>query len=179
MSKNSFDNIHQQLKNENEIVDAIEQFNKTVKSVGLYFQEDNFDESGGTSFPNEEVPANTLIILGSFDFAYYHQAEIVFFDALANNIDSDYIWPDHWQRPQIELLLGDERDAGLKQFNIPDSDAHFVFRFNVGSHGDDHYIIIAKGISLHLSTIFHYDREASEPLKENERVAYWVSKSTR
>jgi hypothetical protein len=53
----------------------------------------------------------------------------------------------------------------------------YLFGFNIGSHSDNTFFILAKGMSYHFGTVFYYDRLAQEALKENERVAYWCARN--
>ena len=81
--------------------------------------------------------SNAVIILASFDFSYYHNLELVFYEVGYNNIPFEAYWWDHWTKDQLEL--SDE--------NFPDG---FEFRFNLGTQGDRQYRIHAKGFSYYL-----------------------------
>lgn len=161
-----------------EIAATLAQLNKTLHSVGISFQWDEKDETGDyISCPGKDVPADALIILGSFDFSYYHQVEIVFYGVKAHTLHHEAYWPDHWSKPQLELLSQADEKAVINQLGWPPADEMHLFAFNRGSHGDERYYILAEGLSWYIGTVFHYDREAQEELKPGERVAYWVNKA--
>lgn len=179
MSANTFQLLHSRISNIDEITLKLSEFNETVHSVGLYFRLDVPDEDGGIAYPKNEIPENAIIVISSFDFSYYHQVEIAFFDTIAHTIDTEYMWSDHWDKDQLCLLSGDERKKILITNGIEDNPSFHVFAFNIGSFSNEQYYIIAKGISIKMGIVFHYDRAAQEPLKENERVAYWVHTSSK
>jgi hypothetical protein len=179
MSANTFQQLHACISDINEITLTLSTFNETVLSVGLYFKLDVSDEDGGIAYPINEIPNNAIVVLGSFDFSYYHQVEIVFFDTIAHTIDSEYRWSDHWDKDQLCLLSSAERNKIIITSGIADDPSIRVFAFNIGSFSDEQYYIIAKGISIKMGIVFHYDRAAQEPLKENERVAYWVHTASK
>ena len=83
---------------------------------------------------------NSIIILASFDFSYYHNLELVFYDKGYCTIGPEYSWWDHWTKDQLEL--SDE--------DFPDG---FEFRFNIGTNSDRQYIVHAKVFSYHLERI--------------------------
>lgn len=179
MSVNTFQQLHTCISDINEISITLAAFNEKVHNVGLYFKLDVPDEDGGIAYPKNEIPNNAIVVLGSFDFSYYHQAEIVFFEAIAHTLYEEYIWSDHWDKDQLCLLTGNARKNVLITNNIEDDSTIHVFAFNIGSFSDEQYFVVAKGISIKMGIVFHYDRAAQEPLKENERVAYWVHTASK
>lgn len=163
-----------------EIVATLKQLNGTLHSTGVSFQWDEKDADGEyISYKANEVPADALIVLGSFDFSYYHQVELVFYGVKAHTLHTQAYWPDHWSKPQLELLQGEEANTIAAKLGWQLTTGQQVFAFNRGSHGDERYYIMAEGLSWYIGTVFHYDREAQEALKPGERVAYWVSKAER
>ena len=76
------------------------------------------------------------IVLASFDFAYYHDLEIVFYDVGYSDIPSEAPWWGHWTKDQLEFYDTD----------IP---REFEFRFNMGTHTDRQFTIKAKAFSYH------------------------------
>ena len=179
MSANIFQQLHACISDINEISITLAAFNEKVHNVGLYFKLDVPDEDGGIAYPINEIPNNAIVVLGSFDFSYYHQVEIVFFDTIAHTIDTEYRWSDHWDKDQLCLLTTADRKKILITNGIEDDSSIHVFAFNIGSFSDEQYYIIAKGISIKMGIVFHYDRAAQEPLQENERVAYWVHTASK
>jgi len=179
MLANTFQQLHACISDMNEITQKLSEFNETVHSAGFYFKLDVPDDDGGIAYPLNEIPGNAIIVLGSFDFSYYHQAEIVFFDTIAHTLDAEHIWSDHWDKDQLCLLSGNNRKNVLLTNSIEDDSSTHVFAFNIGSFSDEQYYIVAKGISIKMGLVFHYNRVAHEPLKENERVAYWVHTASK
>ena len=176
---NDFEKLHSCITDTETIIQTLNSFNETVHSAGMYFRLDVPDEDGGIAYPNNEIPDKAVVVIGSFDFSYYHQIEIVFFEAITHNISSESIWADHWDKEQLTLIQGTTRYDILTKHQPYDDDTFHVFAFNIGSFGDEQYYIIAKGISIKLGIVFHYDRARQEPLKPDERVAYWVYQSSK
>lgn len=170
-----FQQLHTPVYDLQQIEILLRQFNSDVHSAGWYFMWDVPDINGSTAYPEDEIPENSVILLGSFDFTYYHQGEIVFHRVAGHNFDKDRIWPDHWDKDQIVLLRGAERESALDKLHIRQLDQLPVFAINIGSFGGDRYLIAAEGISIAIGTVFHYNRLKSDPLQPGERIAYWVS----
>lgn len=163
-----------------EIIATLTELNENLHSTGVSFQWDEKDANGEyISYKANEVPADALIVLGSFDFSYYHQVEVVFYGTKAHTLHTGAHWPDHWSKPQLELLQGSEANTTALKLGWQLNGDEQLFAFNVGSHGDERYYILARGLSWYIGTVFHYDREAQDELKPGERVAYWVSKAER
>ena len=80
--ENDFTKLHQCIADTETIIQTLNSFNETVHSAGMYFRLDVPDEDGGIAYPNNEIPDKAVIVIGSFDFSYYHQIEIVFSDAI-------------------------------------------------------------------------------------------------
>ncbi len=157
---------------------TLQQLNTTLHNAGLSFWVDEKDEEGQyTSYPAADVPADALIVLGSFDFCYYHDLELLFYGVQTHNLPPQAHWSDHWQKPQLELVQGNEAQVVLQQLQWEPAPQQKLFAFNVGSHGDSRYYILALGLSWHIGVAFHYDREAQEPLQPGQRVVYWVHKA--
>jgi hypothetical protein len=176
---NEFVKLHHCIADTESIIQVLNGFNETVHSAGMYFRLDVPDEDGGIAYPNNEIPDKAVIVIGSFDFSYYHQIEIVFFETLSHTISSQSIWSDHWDKAQLTLIQGIVRHEVLAKHQLSDDESLHVFAFNIGSFGDEQYYIIAKGISIKLGVVFHYDRAQQEALKSDERVAYWVYQSSK
>ena len=147
--------------------------NSEMHSAGLYFQQDIKDTIGYTSYA--DLPDDCLMVLAAFDLQYYHQLELCFHQSIAHNINHEGSWPDHWEKPQLELLSDAGKQHAMQQLQLTD-DNLFVFAFNVGSFGDNQYYIAARGFSVYQGTVFYYNRSAQDTLKDNERIAWWVSR---
>jgi hypothetical protein len=160
---------------EDKMREMVEGISKKLHSAGFYFMTDEIEPGFGyQSYPSAKVHSRSLIILGSFDFTYYHELEFVFRDVAWHDLPPKAYWSDHWEKPQLELLSQEEKaQKGL--------DAHegYLFAFNIGSFSELRYYIVAKRLFINEGTVFYYDRAAQEPLKPGERVAWWVTQKTK
>ena len=154
---------------------TLQAINATIHGVGLSFKLDKAEE-GYTAYTPGAMPAQTILVLASFDFAYYHQLELLFYDVVAHNLPEDARWPDHWAKDQLVLLHDHEHAHALHAIQIPHPSEHVVFAFNRGSHGDEQYFVAASGFSYVFETVFYYNRLAEQPLLEHERMVWWVSR---
>jgi hypothetical protein len=134
--------IHKKLTDRESIAAAVKYINEMVNGRGFNFMEDTAGEfTRSLAWRNIKEP-NILIILASFDFSYYHDLEIVFYDVSYTTIGPEYSWWDHWTKDQLELS---EKD-------FPDG---FEFRFNRGTNTDVQYIVHAKAFSYHFEKIVY------------------------
>lgn len=156
------------------ILDAVSAFNERINGCGFYFQWDKGDNAGFISY--EELPESTLIIISSFDFCYYYNLEIAFHGVIMHDLDDDNAWPDHWSKDQIMLLPFSAAEQFMKANHLDIDQACHLFAFNIGSHSEEQYHVLAKGCSFHFGTVFYYDRLAQDALQENERIAWWISR---
>lgn len=91
---------------------------------------------------------NAIIILSSFDFSYYHDLEMIFYQTSYSTVGEEYYWWDHWEKDQIELssaVLTSEKGQSC-----------FEFRFNKGAHSDIQYIIHAEMFSYHFGRVSYW-----------------------
>jgi hypothetical protein len=143
------------LTDETSIRSALADIDQRITGCGFYSRLDVPDPDGGTAYPIEEIPGNCIIVLSSFDFAYYHDLEMIFYDVMDHNIDPERHWPDHYQH-QVELLKQDEND---------------YFHFRLNSQNDEHYLVTAKGFSYYFGSVYYGAKNGE--LTENERFAWW------
>ena len=126
-----------------DILAAVTYINNKVQGVGYNFMEDTKRDyrslAGNNSFEGESLQ----IVLGSFDFSYYHTLEMVFYDIVSSTLEPETYWWDHWTRDQLEVK---EIESGI-----------FEFRFNRGPDTDSQYIIKAKGFSYCFENVGHVD----------------------
>lgn len=94
------------------------------------------------AFANSTEADNSVIILASFDFFYYHNLEMVFYNVAFNDIQPRSQWWDHWKKDQIELA-DEAYDEGFK------------FKFNRGGENAKCGIIIARGFSYLFQQVSH------------------------
>ena len=133
---------HKKLTDKQDIANAVRYINDSINGRGLNFMEDTAGRWSSIAFANSKENDHSIIILASFDFSYYHDLELVFYDVGYSNLGYEYSWWDHWTKDQLEL--GDEE--------FPDG---FEFRFNRGTNSDVQYIIHAKSFSYHLERIVY------------------------
>lgn len=165
--------LHKPVYPASAIASILAELNADMHSAGLYFQWDQQDSIGFTSYP--DLPEHCLMVLASFDFTYYHQLELCFHQVRAHTLIDNNQWPDHWNKHQLELLQGAERSAVLMKYAVPDAESLHVFAFNIGSFTNDQFYIIAEGFSYARGTVFHYNRLAQQALDPGERIAWWVA----
>jgi hypothetical protein len=160
----TFTDNHKKMADRPSVVDALRSINDKINGCGFNFQVDK-NENGFISYPEIEVPENALIVLSSFDFCYYHNLEIVFYDVLFTDLDPGDMWWDHWEKDQLAL---NEEYTG----------EGFEFYFTRGTHTDIQLIVRAKSFSFHFGTVYYYNRNAPDQsgLEPGQRVAWWVSR---
>jgi len=141
--------IHKPLQNYQEIADAVKIINERVNGTGFSFLEDSACRC--KSFASEYVGKqdNAIVILASFDFSYYHDLEMIFYNVLVSNIGEEYYWWDHWTKDQIELSKEIIKDETGKSF--------FEFRFNIGTNKEDQYIVRAEKFSYHFGHVSYWN----------------------
>lgn len=169
-----FDQNHTRIDDPVAIALVLEKLNQDLHSTGVYFKWDVRDDLGYNTYPDAEIPERSMAVIASFDFMYYHQLELFFYDVAAHSIPDGDMWSDHWVKPQLELLSGDASIHVRSSLGISSDEELLFFAFNIGSHSDTQYYIAAKGISVFMGTVFYYNRSAQEPLKERERNAWWI-----
>lgn len=125
--------FHKKLADQKSIAAAIHYINDKINGCGFSFMEDTQGKYKSWAF-DEIGEKKILIILASFDFSYYHNLELVFYDVSYTDISPEDSWWDHWTKDQLE-------------FNELNNKSGFEFRFNIGTHTDEQFIVKAKGFS--------------------------------
>ena len=106
-----------------------------------------------------------MVIAGSFDLSYYHNVEIKFCEV-------EFICcPQRFEVDQIRHATADEILELSKTVRVVGNDS-IAFCLVDSSFGDKYYIL-AHAIEYKFETVFYYMRAN---LKDNERIASWVSK---
>jgi hypothetical protein len=102
-----------------------------------------------------------LLILGSFDLAYYHEIEIAFEGV-------SYIGlPAVFDRPRMRFATPDE--AGLFAFlGLEHTDRVFVIELE---SSERKHFVVAQQVFARKCMVYHYRRE---DLKPGEEIAPWV-----
>jgi hypothetical protein len=106
-----------------------------------------------------------LKIIGSFDFAYYHNVEINFHGV------SFILCSTKFRRAKIRFATGEERDLLLNEHIInymEDDEILICFELN---DGGDKYYILAEGFDYVFEEVLYYKKEN---LEEGQRIAEWV-----
>jgi len=150
----AFEQNHKIINDRQEILRAIRMINDSINGRGFNFLVDK-----ETAYRENEIPENALIVIASFDFSYYHDLELVFYDVISTDLETEMEWWDHWEKDQIEL--GEEDPQG-----------EFTFKFNRGTHKDTQYSVRSKGFSYRFGTVFYYYRIP----EGNQRLPWWVTR---
>ena len=141
--------IHKRLDNYDEIARAVRDINDRINGRGFNFREDSACLHKSFARGHVSDADKALVILSSFDFSYYHDLEIIFYNVIYSDIGEEYNWWDHWAKDQLELQNEVASDAK--------GDAIFEFRFNRGTHRDDQFIVRAKQFSYHFGHVPYRD----------------------
>ena len=138
---NSENELHKRLTNYHDIAEAIHNINERINGCGFNFKEDSdgFTRSVALAYVADSDKA--IIVLASFDFSYYHDLEMVFYNVSYSTVGPGYSWWDHWNKDQIEFV-------GEIEANDKDSTG-FEFRFNRGTKGEVQYVIKASAFSYY------------------------------
>src|ERR1043165_7810272 len=141
--------IHKRLDNYSEIANAVNYINKRIKSCGFNFMEDS--DCRSRSFASNCVKAEdkALVILASFDFSYYHDLEMIFYNVYISTVLKEYSWWDHWTKDQLEISKDIFKDENGNSF--------FEFRFNIGTNKDKQHIIRAEKFSYHFGHMSYWN----------------------
>jgi len=134
-------NIHKKLTDRENIAAAVKYINDNINGSGFSFMEDTKGDFRSLAWSNIKE-TNMLIILASFDFSYYHDLELVFYDVDYTDIGPEYSWWDHWTKDQLEI--GEENNPEI-----------FEFRFNIGPQNEKQYTVMAKGFSYHFGKMIY------------------------
>lgn len=113
--------------NYNDIKKAIQLYNKHAYNAGFEYKVYTSDE-------------RCLYIQGSFDFAYYINVDIEYYEIFYTNINSKASWPDAWYADQIFLLDDVELEniIDFRDVEIPKNKTVFGIVFNI--IGKDNYL---------------------------------------
>ena len=133
--------LHKKLTDRESIQAAVKYINDSINGRGFNFMDDTTGTMVSLASPIIKENPHSILILASFDFSYYHNLELIFYEVGYTNLGYEYSWWDHWTKDQIEL--GDEVPIANGTPN------EFEFRFNRGTHSDIQYIIRAKAFSYH------------------------------
>lgn len=135
--------MHEKLTDSQSIQAAIDFINDSINGRGFNFLEDTACSNKSRASDFVKKNDRSILVLSSFDFSYYHDLEMAFYDVSFTDLGAGYYWWDHWTKDQLELG------------NVNYSDG-FEFRFNRGTHSDIQYIIRANGFSYHFETISYW-----------------------
>jgi len=80
----SFSENHKLITNYTEISQAIRSINDSINGCGFNFRVDK-----EISYRENEIPGNSLIVLASFDFSYYHDLELVFYEVTSTDLEAE------------------------------------------------------------------------------------------
>ena len=141
-------NIHHRLDKYEEIADAVMIINARINGCGFNFREDSARREKSFASSCVDDSDKAVIILASFDFSYYHDLEMIFYNVSYSTVGEEYIWWDHWTKNQLELQE--------EVFKDEKGDLIFEFRFNIGTNRDEQYIIRAEKFSYHFGHVSYW-----------------------
>ena len=105
-----------------------------------------------------------LLLLGSFDLAYYHTIELEFRDVLFINFPTFQLGALHFA-----IADSDARSAHA-HLDLDDNEILFEITDDPG-FSDQRYYIVASKLLVREGMVYHYQRDN---LKDGERIAPWV-----
>lgn len=123
---------------------------------------------GSTEIPDfrlQSFDSVNLLLIGSFDLAYYHQVEVLFHEV------SYLACPTTFSDASFRLATPEEVDS--LSVALAEDDQAFAIECD-GGQGEIVALIVAEHLSVLTGKVYHYEREDLSP---GERVADWVSYS--
>ena len=136
--------------------DRLDGLEQAIEKQTIVEQISRVNDLASWDYTFSRVNEQTLMILGSNDFDYYHHLEL----ELSGVTYCDL--PDDFSHAEFRLL-----DHQRGQFEIGVS---AVPKTDIKMH---EYVIRASGISARVGTVYYYNREN---LKPGERIASWVAR---
>ena len=142
------ESVHKRLTNYDEIAEAVKYINERINGCGFNFLEDSDCRSKSFASNCVKEEDNALVILASFDFSYYHDLEMIFYNVYVSTILKEYMWWDHWTKDQLEICTD--------PFIDKDGNSFFEFRFNIGTAKEEQHIIRAEKFSYHFGHVSYW-----------------------
>jgi len=136
---------------------AIARFNDIVQTTNICgFEVQDFD-----------VTAQSLLVIGSFDLAYYHELEARFDGVTFVRLDFCAMF----SQPRLSIGDAEVRDTVSKFTDLEPDDVVFIFHDDPSFHGGRVHFIVADDFNISEGMVYHYQRAN---LQQNERIAPWV-----
>lgn len=121
----------------------------------------------GTNITEFKIISKTeydLILAGSFDFAYYHDVEIIFSDV-------EFIFCPGYSFNIDKFRLATQKEIlEISKFMNGYADAGIVICLEDTYHNEK-YFIVTQQVNYKFGLVFYYNRENLQP---GERIADWV-----
>jgi hypothetical protein len=133
----------------------------------------NFDEinriaqeTNTTDYCIHSYENDDLLILGSFDFSYYHQVEVLFENVKYFDIATWFSYPYFRQATSKEM-------KNIRSQNLIEAeDKVFCIEAETENSMDrTAFFIVAEKMTVRPGMVYYYERKN---LKEGERIADWV-----
>jgi hypothetical protein len=119
--------------------------------------------SNTSDFELRGYDGSRLLIIGSFDLAYYHEVEIEFEGV-------SYIeLPTSFNQPRLRVATAEESKR-LRFLDLSPPEKLYVIESDADSDGQSFYIA-AERVRARRCLVYHYRREN---LQEGEEIADWV-----
>jgi len=144
----AYESIHKRLTNYDEIAEAVKYINERINGCGFNFLEDSDCRSKSFASNCVKEEDNALVILASFDFSYYHDLEMIFYNVYMSTVLKEYMWWDHWTKDQLE--------TSKNMFTDENGNSCFEFRFNIGTAKEEQHIIRAEKFSYHFGHVSYW-----------------------
>jgi len=140
---------------------AIERFNEIVRTTNTSdFEAQFFD-----------LASQTLLVIGSFDLAFYHEVEALFEGVTFTRFDFGAVFCE----PQLFIGDSDSRELAAQYTDLETDDVVFIIHNGPSFQGGRQHIVVAKSLTLREGMVYHYQRENLQP---GESIAPWVPSSS-
>ena len=112
------------------------------------------------------LKGNNLSIIGSIDFNYYHNFELIFEDVFHMSINTE--WKSDTSEPVLHLVTENEAIELNKKYQI--ERGYNLFKI-IPEDSKDNFYVAAKGLQIDNTKVYYYKKQN---LGENEKIAHWV-----
>ncbi|HEX8361568.1 MAG TPA: hypothetical protein VF613_15745 [Longimicrobium sp.] len=119
----------------------------------VFAEANRLSDAGIDEYRILNADTEELVLIGSFDLAYYHDVEIAFRGVRSTDC------PETFHSPRFRE---DGGGADARVFEI--------------DHDEGSCRVVAHDVTIRIGKVYHYDRGAS--LAPGERIAPWVTRNS-
>jgi len=119
--------------------------------------------SNASDFEVQAYDGSRLLIVGSFDLAYYHEVEIEFEEVAYIEL------PTQFSDPRLRIATAEE-SARLRFLDLSPPEKLYAIDADPDVDGQT-FFIAAESVRARRCMVYHYRREE---LKDGEEIAPWV-----